>query len=440
MYYFLGEGKQGNADLEFFANNLFKPFAKGIKDWNTYKQNMVDDYNALKKQFPKVKLNKKIPGTDFTVDTAVRVYLWDKAGFDIPGISDQLKKQLIDYVNKNPDAKSFAEGLSKITKRKEGYIKPNENWMVETIPSDMRNIVDKIGRKEFLEEWINNKDIIFSKENMNKIRALYGDNFAEALENILYRMENGNNKTYGKDKVVSRFTEWINGSVGAIMFFNMRSALLQTISTVNFINWSDNNLFKAATAFANQPQFWKDFVTLFNSDQLKQRRKGLQTDVSASELTKSFTEGKATPRAVINYLLQKGFTPTQIADSFAIAFGGASFYRNRFNKYKKEGMSDKQAHEQAMLDFQEVAEETQQSSREDLVSQQQAGPLGRIVLAFQNVTMQMGRLTKKAMSDLRHGRGDWKTNVSKILYYGMVQNVLFSALQTALLFYLFFGR
>ena len=434
MYYFLGEGKQGNADLEFFANNLFKPFAKGIKDWNTYKQNMVDDYNALKKQFPKVKLNKKIPGTDFTVDTAVRVYLWDKAGFDIPGISDQLKKQLIDYVNKNPDAKSFAEGLSKITKRKEGYIKPNENWMVETIPSDMRNIVDKIGRKEFLEEWINNKDIIFSKENMNKIRALYGDNFAEALENILYRMENGNNKTYGKDKVVSRFTEWINGSVGAIMFFNMRSALLQTISTVNFINWSDNNLFKAATAFANQPQFWKDFVTLFNSDQLKQRRKGLQTDVSASELTKSFTEGKATPRAVINYLLQKGFTPTQIADSFAIAFGGASFYRNRFNKYKKEGMSDKQAHEQAMLDFQEVAEETQQSSREDLVSQQQAGPLGRIVLAFQNVTMQMGRLTKKAMSDLRHGRGDWKTNVSKILYYGMVQNIVFASLQTALAF------
>ena len=216
------------------------------------------------------------------------------------------------------------------------------------------------------------------------------------------------------------------------MFLNMRSALLQTISTVNFINWSDNNIFKAAAAFANQPQFWKDFAMLFNSPQLKQRRKGLQTDVSASELTKAFKEGGGTPRAIINWLLQKGFTPTQIADSFAIAFGGASMYRNRFNKYKKEGMSDKQAHEQAMLDFQEVAEETQQSSREDLVSQQQASVLGRIVLAFQNVTMQMGRLTKKALSDLRHGRGDWKTNVSKIVYYAVVQNIVFAALQTAL--------
>ena len=85
-----------------------------------------------------------------------------------------------------------------------------------------------------------------------------------------------------------------------------------------------------------------------------------------------------------------------------------------------------------MLDFQEIAEETQQSSREDLVSQQQASVLGRMVLAFQNVTMQMGRLTKKAMSDLMNGRGDFKTNVSKIVYYAVVQNIVFAALQTGL--------
>ena len=63
-------------------------------------------------------------------------------------------------------------------------------------------------------------------------------------------------------------------------------------------------------------------------------------------------------------------------------------------------MSPKRANEQAMLDFQEIAEETQQSSREDLISQQQASVLGRIVLAFQNVTMQMTRKTKKHLSDL----------------------------------------
>jgi predicted kinase len=57
LYYFLGKGKQGNADMEFFTKNLLKPFAEGIRAWNTYKQNMVNDYDALKKQFPKIKLN-----------------------------------------------------------------------------------------------------------------------------------------------------------------------------------------------------------------------------------------------------------------------------------------------------------------------------------------------------------------------------------------------
>ena len=61
----------------------------------------------------------------------------------------------------------------------------------------------------------------------------------------------------------------------------------------------------------------------------------------------------------------------------------------------------------AFIDFREIAEESQQSSRPDRISMQQAGPLGRLVLAFQNVTMQYTRLTKKAISDLKSG-GDIK--------------------------------
>jgi hypothetical protein len=436
LYYFLGSGKQGEADMKFFADKLITPFAKGIKAWNIYKQNMVDEYKALKKRIPSVgkQLNAKVLGTNFTNDTAIRVYLWTKAGFEIPGISKRLQNKLVKHVNNNPDLKLFADSLSKISRRKDGYIQPSENWMMETIPTDLRNIVERVGRKEFLSEWINNKNIIFSQKNLNKIEALYGARFLEALENILYRMENGTNRVYSKDGDVNWFTNWINSSVGAIMFFNMRSALLQTISTVNFINWSDNNIFKASAAFANQDQFWKDFSMLFNSPQLKQRRRGLQTDVSASELTKTFAENGYTPQTLINYLLQIGFTPTQIADSFAIAFGGASFYRNRYNKYVRQGMSPKRAHNRTMLEFQEIAEETQQSSREDLISQQQASPLGRIILAFQNVTMQYGRLTKKALSDIVNGRGDMKTNVSKVIYYGAVQNIIFASLQSALAF------
>jgi len=439
LYYFLGKGKQGDDDMKFFSDYLLKPFANGIRAWNTYKQSMADDFRNLKKQNPEVvkKLNNKVEGTSFTNDTAIRVYLWNKSGIEIPNISKQLEKTLVDHVNNNPDLKSFADALSTITKIKQGYTTPGQNWVVGSIARDLSETVNKVGRKQFLNEWIDNKDQIFTLENLNKIEAAYGTRYREALENILFRMENGGNRVMSKDRDTNFIVNWINGAVGSIMFFNMRSAILQTISAVNFINFSDNNIFKATKAFANQPQFWKDFVMLFNSDQLKQRRRGLQTDVSASELTKSFKENGNTYEAVVNFLLEKGFTPTQIADSTAIAFGGASFYRNRYNKYIKEGKSPKEANEQAMLDFQEIAEETQQSSREDLVSKQQASVLGRIILAFQNVTMQYGRLTKKALSDLTNRRGDTKTNISKILYYGAVQNIVFASLQSALAFMLF---
>ena len=42
------------------------------------------------------------------------------------------------------------------------------------------------------------------------------------------------------------------------------------------------------------------------------------------------------------------------------------------------------------------------------------------------------RLTKKAFLDLKNGRGDVKTNISKIVYYTFVQNIIFSSLQSAL--------
>ena len=444
LYKFLGKGKQGDADLMWFKKHLLDPFAEATRNWNTYKQSMSNDYAALKKKSPNVtkNLNKKVPGTNFTNDKAIRVYLWSKASiknpdYKIPGISEKDQIKLINHVNTNPELFAFANSLSAISKRKEGYVKPSKFWMVESIASDLNNLVGDVGRKEFLTEWINNKNLIFSNDNLNKIEFIYGNSFREALENILYRMEHGSNRPTGRDATTNKFLNWINGSVGAVMFFNMRSAVLQTISTVNFINWADNNMFKAAAAFANQPQFWKDFAFIFNSDMLKQRRAGLQIDVHYSELSKAFDNGDGKPQAVIKYLLEIGFTPTKIADSFAIAMGGASFYRNRLNTYLKKGMSEAEAKKQTWLDFQEIAEETQQSSRPDLISMQQSGVLGRILLAWQNTPMQMTRLMKKALSDLINRRGDWKSNGSRIMYYGLIQNLIFGALQSALAFIMF---
>ena len=267
---------------------------------------------------------------------------------------------------------------------------------------------------------------------MNKLEAAYGKGYRDALENMLGRMKTGSNRGFKGDTLTGRFIDWINNSVGAIMFFNMRSAVLQTISAVNFVNWSDNNPLKAAAAFGNQPQYWSDVMKLMNSDYLVERRNGLKINVSEADIAEIAAESKNKAKAFISKILKLGFLPTQIADSFAIASGGATFYRNRYKSLKKEGLSDKEAEAQAFQDFREIAEESQQSSRPDRISQQQAGPMGRIILAFANTPAQYARLMQKAASDLKNRRGDDKTNISKILYYGAIQNVIFNALQQAL--------
>ena len=446
IYKFIGKGKQGDADMRFFKEVLFDPFAKGTMQLTITKQKMAEEYKTLKKISKNVNLKEKLPGTAFTTDHAVRVYLWESAGFEIPGLNEAQKRQLIDHVSNNPNLVNYAITLSSISRSKEGYLKPGEYWMVESISSDLNQLVRGETRKEFLAEWINNKNLIFSPENMNKIEAVHGKWYREALENILLRMETGTNRLTGiKDGVTKEWYDWINGSVGATMFWNTRSAALQTISTVNFTNMADNNIFMQAKAFANQKQFWQDFAFIFNSPMLKQRRAGLEIDVSASELTNMFEKSGKNPKAILKYMLEKGFTPTRIADSFAIAMGGSGFYRNRLNKYIKQGLSITEAKKRAWLDFQEIAEETQQSSRPDLISQQQAGPLGRIILAWQNTPMQMTRLMKKKLSDLVNRRSkEGQTlfqsdmaNLSGVLYYGAMQNLWFMTMQSGLAWLMF---
>ena len=401
---------------------------------NSAKMAILNDYKELLKQFPDVKkkLGKLIPGSEFTYDNAVRVYLFNKAGHSIPGLSDKEVAELSNVVTSDTELLAFAETLSAISRVKEGYAKPSDTWSVENVAMDMQNAVDKIGRAKYLEEWQANVDEMFNKDNMNKIEAVYGNDVREALEDMLYAMKTGRSRPQGSNKISNAFMNWINNSVGAIMFFNARSAVLQLISIVNFTNFEENNIFAQAKMFANQKQFWSDFAFIFNSDYLKARRSGLKMNINEAELQNAVAGATNKALAALRYILSLGFTPTQIADSIAIAFGGANFYRSKLKKYLSEGMSQKEAQEKAFLDFQEIAEETQQSARPDKLSQQQRSVIGRIILNFANTPMQMARLTKKAAQDLIAGRGSWKANVSRILYYGFVQNLIFSALQQAI--------
>ncbi len=441
-YTFSGKGKQGTADMKWFEDNLIRPYTKAIAAIDKAKQTTKNDFKALNKAMPDVAktIGDLIPSKDYTNDQAVRVYLWNKAGYNIPGLNQKEIDKLVAYVAGNPRLALYADALLAISKSKK-WLKPGEHWDVQTILSDINNLTEKGGRKAYLANWIENVDAIFSEENMNKIEALYGKRHREALEDALYRMKNGTNRPSGANAQVNRWNTWLNNSIGSIMFFNRRSALLQLLSTTNFLNWSDNNPVNAAKAFANQKQYWADFAYIFNSDKLKQRRGGLRADVNEAEIANAAANSKNKATAALSWLLKKGFTPTQIADSFAIASGGATFYRNRINTYVSQGMDVKEAEKKAWLDFIETSDQAQQSGDPSLVSMEQASILGRMVLAFQNTTQQYSRMMKRSGLDLINRRQMPGTksmfqsdaaNFSRIMYYGAIQNLIFSSLSAGL--------
>ena len=75
-----------------------------------------------------------------------------------------------------------------------------------------------------------------------------------------------------------------------------------------------------------------------------------------------------------------------------------------------------------------------------LISKQQAGTMGRLILAFQNTPMQITRFQKRDFQDLINrrrikGKNQFQsdmTYLSRITYYTAIQNLIFSTLQNGL--------
>ena len=449
LYKFIGKGELGEQQKEFFNDALLKPYANGLDLMDAARQSIKNDYKALTDQFPdiKKKIEKLTPDGDFTYDQAIRVAMWTEEGVEIPGISQRDQTKLTDLVNNDPELNAFKQGLIVTGRQGRGWIIPTEYWDASTIISDLHNLTEGEGRKKFLAEFIDNAQEMFGKwengklvgPNINKVEAVYGTNVREAIEDVLWRMTTGKNRSQGSDKETSAWSNWVNGSTGTIMFLNTRSAALQLIGAVNFLNLRDNNPVAAGKAFANQKQYWEDFALIWNSDKMKERRGGLKEDVAAAEIANAAAGSKNKVGAVVSYLLKIGYTPTQLADSFAIASGGSPFYRNRVKSYLKEGLTKDEAENAAWSDFTKVSDETQQSGDPRDISKQQASGAGRLLLTFQNTAMQQSRIVKKSFLDLKNGRGDAKTHIAKITYYLAIQNIMFAVLQQGLFAVLFSG-
>lgn len=433
LYKLYGKGKQGDKDMAFMKEHLLDPYNAGEQAISTYKQNLAEDYKSIEKQLGEIEgtVSKETKATldelGFNADQAVRVALWNQAGFEIPGIQNIEAAKLRIAVVKDKRLKAYADGIRTIVKG--NLFEPSEQWFSSNIRYDLFTHATEGVRPKFLEQWDTNVKEIFNKENLIKLEAAYGKDYVKNLNDMIARMKTGKSRGSNLGKEANAALDYLNGSIGVIMWMNTRSAMLQTISAVNYINWSDNNPVRIAQTLTKPKEFASTFMEIFNSDFLKQRRSGLEINVEEAEIARAVEKSKGKASKIFNALIKAGFTPTQIADSFAIAIGGTPLLMNRTKTYQRKGFEYAEAREKAFNDLREISEENQQSSRQDKVSNIQVGVMGRLVFAFNNTPFQMTRLQKKAALDLINRRGDWKTNISKLAYYSTIQSVIFYALQ-----------
>ena len=124
---------------------------------------MMNEYGELLKKTAgmRKRLREKVIDGDFTIEDAVRVYLWSKAGFEIPGLSETDRLALVDIVEKDEQLLAFALSVGKISREKAGYLEPNKEWELEGIKFDLFQKSSKVKRAEFLQDFKNNREIIF---------------------------------------------------------------------------------------------------------------------------------------------------------------------------------------------------------------------------------------------------------------------------------------
>jgi hypothetical protein len=182
LYPTLGKGAVGEKHQKFYEEALFKPYNRGVSDLASDRAALMTDFKALKKTLKVPKDLRKKTESGFTNEQAVRVWLWNKTEQEVPGISKGDLSQLLQIVESDNTLKLFAEEILALTKN-DGYSTPKQHWLTGTITTDLIDLLNTTKRAKYLKQWQENSDAMFTKENLNKLEAIYGPKYREALEN-----------------------------------------------------------------------------------------------------------------------------------------------------------------------------------------------------------------------------------------------------------------
>ena len=419
-------------DFHGLAQRFKRKFPKSElgKKMNTLIEKYENDYHNYEKAATKVRDDAKLAMDNLAkglgmTPKKIAAHLSAPTDVNIEGIPASILELISNYdtnndaknyINNNPSLKEFYNNINNIKfGNAKMEISPDRPFQASLL-----DFINKGLLKENLSDFL-----AYKKENFGNLSEVgkMGSGYLSAFNDSLSRMSGNTGR--GTDSITGPFSEWLQGSVGTIMFLNVRSAGLQFLSTWNFMSPSNIIGFNrdlAGTLVKGSPQR-KLFTRLWNDSMLKERRARAGFDVNAEEILDAVKDGKF--QKTVGKVLNKGFYLTSMMDSVAIAAGGVGFV----NQEIKSGSTPSEA----LAKWRKQTQEAQQSARPDRVSQQQKSAVSKFILAFANTPQQYFRLSQKAfraIQDKGITSPEGKTALRKIAYYTAIQNAIFTMLQS----------
>ena len=276
-------------------------------------------------------------------------------------------------------------------------------------------------------DFARNASNFFGKDQLASMKNKYGDTWNDSMKDSLQRIVTGRN-IRGRNTGAGKFIErTLQRQVGGVMFFNMRSALLQHLSYFNYY-FDDFNAMRRGQTVSREVK--KEIAEKIRP-YLQDRGKG-RTDLLVDEL---FGRGNS---SWIDTAIQSGYSLTKRGDRNAITFGGAPFMAGKYQRYIEQGMDPKKAMDAAYNDFLRVTEASQQSTNPERLGKEQTTPIGRYLLAFANTPQQYNRKISRAVQDLRglagvkgpEAKARRRQAIGEVMWYMGAQNAIFTSLQS----------
>ena len=276
-------------------------------------------------------------------------------------------------------------------------------------------------------DFAKNVENFFGPDQIKAMKFKYGDVWTESMKDVLKRTVSGRNSPQRKSPAGAFIEKTLQRQVTGIMFFNVRSALLQHLSYFNYMFDDLGAVRKGSGATKAE----REAVAEKMAPYLDDRGRG-KTELFADELF-----GRNSQH-LFDRIGEKGYSLTKWGDKNAISRGGALYMAGKYKQYKEGGMPEAEALEQAYQDFYKVTEATQQSTNPEKLGREQTTGLGKYILAFANTPQQYNRKISRAIQDLKGLKGVKGKDASKakkkavadIMWYMGAQNAIFTSLQS----------